>query len=75
MGSTADEMQRNNQSAQRQAMELTQSEQQKERRMKKKNEEDSLGIYRTTSNGFKIHIIEAPRKTDRKEARNAVLIS
>lgn len=36
MGSTADEMtQRNNQSAQRQAMELTQSEQQK-KRMKKK---------------------------------------
>ena len=37
MGSTADEMkQRNNQSAQRQALELTQSEQQKEKRMKKK---------------------------------------
>ena len=68
MGSTADEMkQRNNQSAQRQAMELTQSEQQKEKRMKKKNE-DSLRDLWDNIKWFQIHIIGLPGEDRQKRA-------
>ena len=61
MGSTADEMkQRNNQSAQRQAMELTQSEQQKEKRMQ--NGEDSLKDLWDNIKCIDYHIIEVSEK-------------
>ena len=64
MGSTADEMkQRNHQSTQRQAMELTQSEQQKE----KKNE-DSLRDLWDNIKWFRICIIGLPGEDREKRA-------